>query len=1023
MTASSLQLRTLGALELFDVHGHSQTRLLGSGKPLALLTYLLCAPRRPQHRGQLCSLLWADAPPDRQRHNLRQALWRLRKTVGDVFTEVGDDLLTLDTELWCDRTQLLDAIRERRLDSAIELYRGAFLANVSLPGGDEFEDWAANERRYVDQQFGSALTDAARTGLTRHATERTRTALTALLRRGEASPSVLQAVAELSMAMGDVPLAEEAIEVLEQQERHDGQVDANPETQRLATTVRRAGLTSDARQTSRPLPLLTGRHYEWLTLTSLWDGVVNGSPAQASISGQPGVGKSRLLEELVQYCRENGGTAICLRAEPGERSIAFSFANQIARALSKLPGALGIHPQSAADLVTFDHTLYEIYRKAVRSDIPDADMPLRRINALLDLLLAVSENRPLALMLDDLHWCDDASLPVVKSLVGRVKDGALLVVCASRGVLDVLPNSESRRHFALAPLVELDTVAAIRSVGEWPAGRDVDAFIGTLAAQSRGIPRSLLERLDLALEQGVLVRTGASWSSPDWATATAHLHVSHPVDHLVASCTTRERELLLLAAVAGAPLHADALTALGFPRGDSIFDRLTHRGLLEMDAGQLRLSHDMVMERLLMLSVDGERERMHLRLGDALSEGSSAASQLSAMRHFVLANRLGGAATCLSRLVRRLRAEHDTRHVQSILRALFDGGVDEQTRRKLARMIPLFERSPYYRPAFLAAVVVVLLVIPFVMWRLTLRQPALAVIDGGGFVGQANVYGERVYRLVPPLVVRAIRPTASPSAFPRYVYARPGRGVARIVAGDSAQIDSLGHAVFGGLRVLAGDSVMTLHFESPGMSAVSHIVTLDHVRSGRSTVQLIGGEVNGRRFTDPELGIRVAPGTMMTGIVQLRYSAAWAAASVWASMTPTWGKRSAEGRDLSPAATPVRDDVLDLSIGLQAPSTPGRYRIIFAVNAEPSGGFTLSRTNWTLNTPLWDDGADLADIPDHELTLANTRGFAQTTVSYPSTWNTSAWRCTPRRLGDGRTVKECQQDIALAALTVRVEPR
>lgn len=1023
MTASSLQLRTLGALELFDVHGHSQTRLLGSGKPLALLTYLLCAPRRPQHRGQLCSLLWADAPPDRQRHNLRQALWRLRKTVGDVFTEVGDDLLTLDTELWCDRTQLLDAIRERRLDSAIELYRGAFLANVSLPGGDEFEDWAANERRYVDQQFGSALTDAARTGLTRHATERTRTALTALLRRGEASPSVLQAVAELSMAMGDVPLAEEAIEVLEQHERHDGQVDANPETQRLATTVRRAGLTSDARQTSRPLPLLTGRHYEWLTLTSLWDGVVNGSPAQASISGQPGVGKSRLLEELVQYCRENGGTAICLRAEPGERSIAFSFANQIARALSKLPGALGIHPQSAADLVTFDHTLYEIYRKAVRSDIPDADMPLRRINALLDLLLAVSENRPLALMLDDLHWCDDASLPVVKSLVGRVKDGALLVVCASRGVLDVLPNSESRRHFALAPLVELDTVAAIRSVGEWPAGRDVDAFIGTLAAQSRGIPRSLLERLDLALEQGVLARTGASWSSPDWATATAHLHVSHPVDHLVASCTTRERELLLLAAVAGAPLHADALAALGFPDGDGIFDRLTHRGLLEMDAGQLRLSHDMVMERLLMLSVDGERERMHLRLGDALSEGTTTASQLSAMRHFVLANRLGGAATCLSRLVRRLRAEHDTRHVQSILRALFDGGVDEQTRRKLARMIPLFERSPYYRPAFLAVVVAMLLILPFAVWRLTLRPPALAVVDGGRFVGQANVYGDRVYRLVPPLVVKAARPTASQPALLRFVYARPGREGTRIVAGDSAQIDSIGQAVFGGLRVHTGDSLLTLQFASPGMSPVSHTVSLNHVHTGRSTARLIGGEVNGQRFTDPEVGIRMKTGAMMTGIVQVRYSAAWAAASVWASMTPTWGKPSAEGRDLSPAATPVRDDVLDLSIGLQAPSVPGRYRIIFAVNAEPSGGFTLSRTNWTMNAPLWDDGADLADIPDRELTLANQRGFAQTTVSYPNHWNTDSWGCTPRRLGDGRTVKDCLQDIALTALTVRVEPQ
>ena len=128
------------------------------------------------------------------------------------------------------------------------------------------------------------------------------------------------------------------------------------------------------------------------------------------------------------------------------------------------------------------------------------------------------------------------------------------------------------------------------------------------------------------------------------------------------------------------------------------------------------------------------------------------------------------------------------------------------------------------------------------------------------------------------------------------------------------------------------------------------------------------------------------------------------------------------GYEHAPVGTPVRHEVIDVRLSLQAPATPGRYWILMAIAAEPSGGFALSRTNWTVEKPAWGDGNDLASLPDSVYREAQQRGVIQTQVAYRPDKNEGKSEC---RLGErdanGRpTLKYCNAPLAMTAIEVIV---
>lgn len=151
-----------------------------SQKSRALLAYLIVESDRAHSRATLATLFWPDLSPDVARKNLRQALYNLRQVLGEgvvlssnrpdvqINRAGGHEVDVWAFTAWVDRvkmhnhrqSELCPDCREH-LHRAARLYRGEFLAGLSLPDTDEFEMWLQSRRNHYRAEVMRALDDLA----------------------------------------------------------------------------------------------------------------------------------------------------------------------------------------------------------------------------------------------------------------------------------------------------------------------------------------------------------------------------------------------------------------------------------------------------------------------------------------------------------------------------------------------------------------------------------------------------------------------------------------------------------------------------------------------------------------------------------------------------------------------------------------------------------------------------------------------------------------------------------------------
>ncbi|HKU98719.1 MAG TPA: BTAD domain-containing putative transcriptional regulator [Vineibacter sp.] len=156
-TATALfELVTLGPFRLSGPQGVID---LGSKKQCALLAYIACAtPAAP--RETLTTLLWGSHFEVQAKQNLRQALSRLRRAVGDDVLITNDDTVAVRTGIFqCDAQRFESLIRTATpaaLRQAVGLYQGAFLTNIAIPQ-EAWTDWVNGQRLRLENLAVNAL--------------------------------------------------------------------------------------------------------------------------------------------------------------------------------------------------------------------------------------------------------------------------------------------------------------------------------------------------------------------------------------------------------------------------------------------------------------------------------------------------------------------------------------------------------------------------------------------------------------------------------------------------------------------------------------------------------------------------------------------------------------------------------------------------------------------------------------------------------------------------------------------------
>ncbi len=572
-------------------------------KNLALLVYLARSPRRTRTREHLMGLLWADKPDTAARHSLREAIRILRKALGEegLRTEhdsvtLGDGIVRLDAEEFAQHEQ------NGHWEAAAAVVGGEFLEGFGVPGASGFEDWLIAEREEWRRRSVSALTewaerqlDAGRLG------QAAQTALSALgLDAGSDAPARV-AMRALALAgdragalacyerlrhrlaeLGGTPEAEtEALAKRVQLERTWRLSDEVPIDAALGAELRRAPLV--------------GRERHLKALVDAFETSVRERQAAVCvIHAVPGLGKSRLAEELLSRARLAGAAVSAVRAVEGDLDVPGSGMLGLAR--GGLLNASGLAAAAPPALAAFARELTDWAERFGTQREPG---PLR--TAFVEVVRALCEEQPVVLLADDAHWLDTDSMRGLVQVVRDLQASPCVVVFAtqeapSRAELDDV-RARLGRDLAgtavhLAPLDQ----EAIRELVAWAvpdyAGDEADRLARRIAIDSAGLPLlavELLHAVALGLDVGKI--TGA-WPEP-YKTLDQTLPSDLP-DTIVAAIRVGFRRLssdaqalLAAAAVLGGRQPAAMLgraTDLSGDRLDAALDELEWQRWLAADA-------------------------------------------------------------------------------------------------------------------------------------------------------------------------------------------------------------------------------------------------------------------------------------------------------------------------------------------------------------------------------------------------------------------------------------------------------
>ncbi len=379
---------------------------------------------------------------------------------------------------------------------------------------------------------------------------------------------------------------------------------------------------------------LIGRDRELEAVNGLLADVSEGEFRLLRIEGEPGIGKSRLLDELDLRADRNGW--LVLRGSAAEFESELPFGPVIdaldAYLMALDPRAIGrLGPDTAGVLAGVFPSL-----ASFRSETGGPSIVTERFrvhHAIRELLERLSGKAPLALILDDLHWADQASLELVGHLVRRPPQAGILLAFAHRsGQLDAtlasslaIPGLITR--IEIGPL-DLAQTASLIGLPE--------ARCETVFSQTGGNPFYSKE----------LLRTGASVGSgravPDTVAAAISTEVS--------TLSPDGRSFVEAAAIAGDPFDIDLVDRITCPGGDSslALDELNRKGLVKPTEIPRRFAfrHPLVRAAIYESIMPGTRLANHEKAASVLAESAAPAGEQA--RHLVLSARPGDEESALT---------------------------------------------------------------------------------------------------------------------------------------------------------------------------------------------------------------------------------------------------------------------------------------------------------------------------------------------------------------------------------------
>ncbi len=390
---------------------------------------------------------------------------------------------------------------------------------------------------------------------------------------------------------------------------------------------------------ARPAGLtpLVGREQEFNALLAGWNWSRAGAGQIIKISGEPGIGKSRLVEELTEQVEKDGGTALELRCTPHMGHSALQPSIELLRRGFDI----GSNPPPEQQLEQLEEALTgigmggreTIALLASLLSIPCDDSPLRgaspqsirrkTIDLLVDVVRKLAASAPVLVTVEDLHWADPSTLELSQHLFQRIGEDAILVLLTARPEFDD-PWTEEKgiSRIVLERLPRSSTARIIEHVTE---GRTLPRrVLNALDERADGVPLYVEELTKMVLESDWLEARDARFELR--GSMPAHLIPTTLRDSLVARLdrVVESKVVLQLGSTLGRRFTYAMLKSVSQLEDASLtreLERLVDARVFfqtgDPPNSVYRFKHALIQEAAYESQLMRDRQRLHRRVAEA----------------------------------------------------------------------------------------------------------------------------------------------------------------------------------------------------------------------------------------------------------------------------------------------------------------------------------------------------------------------------------------------------------------------
>ena len=570
-----LHIRLLGNFSI--VHNDQPVAALTRPQLKTLLAYLTLHRTRPAAREEVALLLSPASGDTQAKTNLRKLLFELRQRFPTIeaYLEITDNTLGWKpaAAYLSDIAEFEAALQAAAQPTEVEVQQAALAHVFDCYTGDLWpecrEEWIFAERERLRNLYIGALEQfIALLELQRdyvgalHAAQR-------LLHHNPLREESYRWLMHLYACMGDQVGIERTFQECRTLLARKLKVTPSLPTCDLYERLTQVAPVGHSLAT---LPLIERRH-EWAHLQSAWAEVLQGKPHCIWLTGDAGIGKTRLLTEFRSSVERHGMATIAIRCHPFTRTIAYAPLLEWLRTPALRRRIMSLVPVWRNELVRLLPEL-QTEELALSLPLPPFENRVENRQHLYEALthLCLAPAAPLLLVIDDLQWCDQATIDWLHYLLHNTPTAKLLLV-GTLAALELRPHyplttwwprlQQGRllSEIRLAPL----TQAGVAALGRALAGEPLaETMSGALYQVTAGNPLYVVEAMrtamlpqpdDIAgalLQSPIVQATFQVYFAPLSAQAHDLLGLAATIGHnftldLLASATLLNRETLLLA--------------------------------------------------------------------------------------------------------------------------------------------------------------------------------------------------------------------------------------------------------------------------------------------------------------------------------------------------------------------------------------------------------------------------------------------------------------------------------------------